>query len=129
MSLFRQLEQKVLSGELSWQQILMEIHFVKKQNHAPQIPMYAKSDEYLLGSIVSHYANPMALLMRKKSYEELPYTSKKLAQIIFNLQNGGKSCSRVNVQKAARRHGLKGKVLRAAEQALERYTKDISYYD
>ena len=132
MNLYSVLEEKVNHGELTWEQILMEIHVIKKEKNFQKISdvslIESFSGEEEL-SLVSHpSATPFQLVARKEITEKMSNNAKIVMGVITSHYHEGKPCTKTSWYKEARRYCKRGQILKA-KQELSKIARDLEELD
>lgn len=123
MSLYAALEMKVNQGELTWSQILSEVHAIKKERNPKSLSeilsleSFRNEDE--LGIYPHRAANPFQLTARKEIIEKMSPPAKVIMDIISEDFNSGKSCTKASWYKSVRKHMKRSQILKAKRELLK----------
>jgi hypothetical protein len=118
MNLFNQLQEKVLQGNLTYQQILLEIQSIKACSHLPEFFKQEK-DEVILENLEDQGPGALDILIKKDAWELLSEKTKKVAEIILNCDTIDKR----KIYKQLRDNGMKRAEILKVERELKKFSQ------
>lgn len=123
MDLYSALETKVSHGELTWNQILAEVHTIKKERSVKKISDISLTESFHedndFRTLMGHNPSPFQLTARKEIIEKMSDPAKKIMNVIVDEYYSGKLCTKESWYKGARKHVKRSEILKAKKELLK----------